>query len=87
MRAAKSCADGSASKESFTGRGVAAVMVSVKAPVFGARVPISSAPERPSGASEICRNAVRRVIASAGNVMERSRPPGLSTLRCGPVTN
>ncbi len=81
----RSCADGSASNESFTGRGVDGGDGEREGAVFGARVPISSAPERPSGASEICRNAVRRVSASAGNVIERKQFAGLEhiALRAG----
>ena len=49
-------------------------------------LPISSAAERPTGVSDICRNAVRRFNAASGISICRSRSPGASTLRWLPVT-
>ena len=47
--------------DNCTGRGVDAVTVRLKSPLFGASVPINNAAERPSGLKEICLNAVRRL--------------------------
>ena len=58
--------------------------MSAKAPSRGDSVPISSAAERPSGVSEIWRNAVRRVSAGAGSSIWRSSSPGASTLLLRP---
>ena len=79
---ATSSALGIDSNDSFTGLGVEAVMVSANCPSRDS-VPIASAPERPSGASEICRKAVRRVSASAGSAMLRRISPGRSTFCSG----
>ena len=85
MRCRRSALDGSAAKVSRTGRGVDAVMVSTKPPLR-ASVPIRRAAERPSGESEILRNAVRCTSAAAGSEIARSSSPGRSTLRWGPST-
>src|SRR6202043_3460605 len=49
-------------------------------------LPISNAEERPTGVSEVWRNAERRFNASSGISICRNRSPGASTLRCLPTT-
>ena len=49
-------------------------------------LPINSAAERPTGVSEIRRNAVRRFRAAIGISICRSRSPGARMLRWLPVT-
>ena len=49
-------------------------------------LPISSAAERPTGVSDIWRNAERRFSAASGISICRNRSPGDSTLRWSPVT-
>ena len=49
-------------------------------------LPISSAADRPTGVSDIWRNAERRFSAASGISICRSRSPGASTLRWLPVT-
>ena len=60
----KSEASGTFLNESLTGRLVEAVTVSASAPSW-AMVPITSAAERPTGASEIWRKAERRCVRSS----------------------
>src|SRR4029077_9125073 len=73
-------------KENWTGRAVAAVTVSAKAPSLET-LPIRSAAERPTGVREIWRNAERLFKAPSGISFCRNRSPGASTLRWSPVTN
>ena len=49
-------------------------------------LPINSAAERPTGVSDIWRNAVRRFSAASGISICRSRSPGARMLRWLPVT-
>src|ERR1700680_3431185 len=49
-------------------------------------LPISNAAERPTGVSEIWRNAERRFNAASGISICRNRSPGASTLRWLPTT-
>src|ERR1700731_3321851 len=49
-------------------------------------LPINSAAERPTGVSEIWRNAERRFSAASGRSICRSRSPDASTLRWLPIT-
>ena len=81
-----SIADGTCANRSWTGRGVAAVMVSRKSSAASLCVPTSSAAERPSLVSEARRNAKRFDSAAAGRWMLRSSSPGCSTLTWLPVT-
>src|ERR1700722_8931077 len=67
------------------GRGVDAVTVKANETSSGDKVPISSAPDRPSGLNEIWRNAARRRSDAIGSSIARSNSPGLSALRCGPT--
>ncbi len=85
IAARSAAASGRSANEHWTGRGVAAVTVSAKPPARP-RVPMSSAPERPRGESEMRRNAVRRCSAAAGMSMRRRISPGTSAVRCGPRT-
>ena len=78
-------AAGIAGKASCTGRVVEAVTVSTRSP-SPATLPINKAAERPTGVSEIWRNAERRFSAASGMSICRSRSPGASTLRWLPVT-
>src|ERR1700686_821761 len=71
-------------KDSRSGRIVDAVTVRKKPSSL--IVPINSAAERPSGVSEIWRNAVRRFSAASGISICRNRSPCASTLRLSPVT-
>ena len=64
---------------------VDAVIVSANPPSL-VTLPISSAAERPTGVSEIWRNAERRLKAASGISTCRNRSPGASTLRWSPVT-
>src|SRR3981189_3360832 len=72
-------------KDSRNGRIVDAVTVRTKPSSL--IVPINSAAERPTGVSEIWRNAERRFKAPSGISICRNRSPGASTLRWSPVTN
>ncbi len=78
---ARASRSGSASNVSTTGRTVEAVTVRRKPPSVP-RVPMSSAPERPSGVRETCRKALRLARAVAGSRMERKSSPGAG--RCVP---
>ena len=64
---------------------VDAVIVSANPPSL-VTLPINSAAERPTGVSEIWRNAERRLKAASGISTCRNRSPGASTLRWSPVT-
>src|SRR3954470_5152883 len=50
-------------------------------------LPINSAAERPTGVSDIWRNAERRRKAASGMATCRNRSPGASTLRWSVVTH
>src|SRR6267142_6969833 len=76
---------GIAVKDNRTGRLVDAVIVSANPPSL-VTLPIKSAAERPTGVSEIWRNAERRFSAASGISICRNRSPGASTLRWSPVT-
>ena len=84
LRAVRS-ARGIPPKDNCTGRAVDAVTVSASAP-SALTLPIKSAAERPTGVSDIWRNAERRVSAATGSSICRNRSPGASTLRWSPVT-
>src|SRR3979490_1422156 len=70
-------------KDSRNGRIVDAVTVRTKPSWL--IVPINSAAERPTGVSDIWRNAERRFSAASGISILRRRSPGASTLRWLPV--
>ena len=72
-------------KDNRTGRLVDAVIVNANPPSL-VTLPISSAAERPTGVSEIWRNAERRLKAASGISTCRNRSPGARTLRWSPVT-
>src|SRR6185295_13523696 len=72
-------------KDNRMGRLVDAVIVSANPPSL-ITLPIKSAAERPTGVSEIWRNAERRLKAASGISICRNRSPGASTLRWSPVT-
>src|SRR4051812_21668454 len=85
MASRSAVALGASRKHNRIGRTVDAVTVSVSVP-SASRLPIRSAAERPTGASEIWRKTVRRFKAAIGISICRSRSPGASRLRWLPVT-
>src|SRR6266516_6252307 len=72
-------------KDNRTGRLVDAVIVRANPPSL-VTLPIRSAAERPTGVSEIWRNAERCLRAAIGISTCRNRSPDASTLRWSPVT-
>src|SRR4029079_4358608 len=72
-------------KDNRTGRLVDAVIVSTNPPSLLTQ-PINSAAERPTGVSEIWRNAGPPLKAETGTWTCRNRSPGASALRWSPVT-
>src|SRR5712671_1569784 len=80
-----SLAAGMSGNESRTGRVVDAVTVKAMAPA-PVTLPINSASDRPTGVSDIWRNAERRFSAAIGISICRSRSPAVRTLLWLPVT-
>src|SRR6266481_5019496 len=80
-----SVAAGISGNESWTGRVVDAVTVKAMSPALET-LPISSAADRPTGVSDIWRNAERRFSAVRGISTCRNRSPGASTLLWLPMT-
>src|SRR3954454_7766346 len=85
MASRSAVTSGASRKDNRIGRTVEAVTVSVSVP-SASRLPINSAAERPTGASEIWRKTVRRFKAAIGISICRSRSPGARRLRWLPVT-
>src|SRR5439155_6292056 len=79
MVARNSSAVGVFAKKSLIGRRVEAVAVSINAASLPT-LPIRSAAERPTGVSEIWRNAERRLSAATGMSICRNSSPRFSTL-------